>query len=151
MSNNLDNKIHKIYALYKRGVDGEKRNAEALLKNLLKKSNLTLKDYEARYHFNEAKYHPKKNNFCFYLLCLICKITYHFFITICETIYHFFIMMCEIIHHFFKTICETIYHLYLICKIIYHFFKIICKIIYHFTLSRYYTYKWKIYKKKYNL
>lgn len=96
MTNNLD-KIHKIYALYKRGVDGEKRNAEALLKNLLKKSNLTLKDYEARYHFNEAKYHPKKNNFCFY------------------------------------------------------FFHLICKIIYHFTLSRYYTYKWKIYKKKYNL
>jgi hypothetical protein len=96
MSGNLD-KIHKIYALYKQGVGGEKRNAEALLKNLLKKSNLTLKDYETRYHFNEAKYHSKKNNFCFYLLCLICKITYHFFITICETIYHFFIMMCEIL------------------------------------------------------
>jgi len=40
------NKIHKVYALYKQGVGGEKENAKALLENLLEKSNITLEDYE---------------------------------------------------------------------------------------------------------
>ncbi len=38
--------VKKVYELAKRGVDGEKMNAEVLLQKLLKKHNLTLQDLE---------------------------------------------------------------------------------------------------------
>ena len=47
MSENIIKKILKVLELTRRGVDGEKTAAEALLNSLLKKHNLTLSDLES--------------------------------------------------------------------------------------------------------
>lgn len=47
METNLKDKLQKLYTLSKRGVDGEKSNAEVMLRRLLEKHNLTVDDIDA--------------------------------------------------------------------------------------------------------
>ena len=76
MSESLKLKLQKLLTLSKRGVDGEKLNAEFHLKRLLKKHNISISEIES--DVREKRYYPYTTNESQKLYCSFAVLVFAF-------------------------------------------------------------------------